>query len=346
MDAPARIIDANANRCREGLRTLEDVARFALNDPDLTGELKAIRHALGAALAALPLSPAALLAARDTPEDVGTALTAPGERDRAGLAGVAGAGASRAGEALRVIEETAKALGCPGSAFEVLRYRLYEAHKRAASALLARAPQWRLCVLLTADLCAGRPPEAVARAAIEGGADCLQIREKAMPARRMLDLARRVIAIARPVGVPVIINDRADIALACGADGVHLGQDDLSVAQARRVLGPGAIVGVSTSNIEQAVAAVADGASYCGCGSMFASGTKPKPDLAGPAYLRAYLADERTCGTPHLAIGGITPANAPELAAAGCRGVAVSAAVCSSPDPAGACRALLSALSG
>lgn len=345
MDAIARIIDANANRAREGLRTLEDIARFALDDADLSGRAKALRHRLRAAIEGLAIGSGALLGARDTPGDVGTAITTAGERDRRGLAHVGQAAAARASEALRAIEELAKTLGREGGApFEAMRYEVYELERLIVGGVLARPGQWALCVILTGELCRGRAVENVARRAIEGGADCLQVREKALGARAFVEVARRVVAAARPAGVPVIVNDRADVALAAGADGVHVGQGDLSIADARRVLGAAAIVGVSTSSMDDAARAIDDGASYCGLGSMFASSTKPKPTLAGVAYLRAYLGDERARGVPHLAIGGITPANAGELAAAGCRGVAVSGAVCRADDPARVCRALVDAL--
>lgn len=344
MDVLSRMIDANANRCREGVRALEDVARFALDDAAACAEAKAIRHDLRAALDALPVARSALVGARDTSGDVGTAVTTGGERSRSGLADIAAAGAARAGEALRVIEESAKTLGADGSPFEALRYRVYELERAVVGSLLARAPQWALCVIVSRDLCAGREPEDVVGEAIDGGADCIQVREKTLGGRAFAEIARRVVAAARPRGVAVIVNDRADVALAAGADGVHLGQGDLSVADARRVLGAGAIVGVSTTSMTEARSAVDAGASYCGCGAMFATQTKASPNVVGPAYLRAYLAGERTAAVPHLAIGGVTPANVKELAAAGCRGVAVSRAVCAADDPAGVCRALRGAL--
>jgi thiamine-phosphate pyrophosphorylase len=157
----------------------------------------------------------------------------------------------------------------------------------------------------------------------------------------------------------VVVNDRLDVALACGADGVHLGQDDLSVRDARRVIAAsmekggarvalgarGALlVGASTHSLDEARAAVEAGADVCGVGAMFATGTKPSVAPSGLPYLRAYLAAHGR--VPHLAIGGITPANVRELAAAGCRGVAVSGTVCGADDPAAVVRALRSALEG
>lgn len=344
MDPSARIIDASFNRAREGLRVMEDLARFALDDRPATESLKQLRHALAQAVSALPIGPAALVGARDVPGDVGTAVTTASERTRRGRVDVCKAAAARAGEALRSLEETAKTTGAAGSGFERLRYRVYDLEKRLLERLLATGDQWRLCVLLTESRCAHHPWLDVARRAIDGGADCIQLREKTLESGALLDRARRLVEIGRRAGVAVIINDRADIATLSGADGVHVGQSDLSVDDARRIAGRGALVGVSTARPEQARAAVAAGASYCGLGPMFASTTKAKPERAGPGYLRAYLADPATRAIPHLAISGITPDNAGRLASAGCRGIAVSAAVCGAADPADACRRLLAAM--
>lgn len=347
MSPLARLIDANANRAREGLRVVEDLARFILNDPRLSADLKTIRHQLAAALEILPLDRGALLAWRDAHADVGTTLSTPAEADRDGLPAIAAAAAGRLAEALRAIEESAKALGSPqaAAAVEQLRYRAYDATAGVERALgTGRARQWRLCVLLTESLCTHHPWLHVAELAIEGGADCLQLREKDLSTAELTARARELVALARPHAVSVIINDRVDVALAAGADGVHLGQTDMTVRDARRIAGNSLLIGVSTANLDQARAAAAAGADSCGLGPMFPSPTKPKPTLAGPAYLRAYLADPACARLPHLAISGITPDNLGELTAAGCRGVAVSAAVCTAPDPQATCSALRSRL--
>ena len=343
MSAEARILDANANRAREALRVMEDVARFALDDPRLTAELKTLRHDLRAALAALPEG--WLEANRDTAGDVGTTISGSGETERAGLADVATAAGKRLGEALRVIEETAKTVSPPmAQQVEAIRYRVYAVE----SGLLGRlgtglARQWRVCVVLTESLCS-RPWEDVVRAAIDGGADCIQIREKNMGGADLATRTEQVVAMARPAGVSVIVNDRPDIALARGADGVHLGPDDVTVADTRRLAGRGLIVGVSTRHIDEASAAVNAGADYCGVGTMYATGTKPGVEPTGPGYLQAFV--ERFPEMPHLAIGGITPDNIARLVAAGARGVAVSSAVCSAAHPDRVVASLREALHG
>jgi thiamine-phosphate pyrophosphorylase len=147
--------------------------------------------------------------------------------------------------------------------------------------------------------------------------------------------------MVRPHGASLIVNDRTDIALMGAAHGVHLGQEDARVAEARGLAGARLAIGVSTENLEQARRAALDGADYCGVGPMFPSTTKDKPRLAGPECLREYLADPLASSRPHLAIGGITPDNIDQLVRVGCRGVAVSAAVCSAPQPDEAVAALL-----
>ncbi len=356
----ARIIDANANRAREGLRVMEDLARFALDDADLCARLKDVRHGLRDAidsLASFGVDRGMLLASRDTPGDVGASIATPGERVRTGMRSIALAAASRTAEALRAIEECAKGIeraghegargDPPHARIEAWRYRVYEIEKRLGLALTDGAcPQWRLCVLLTESLCANHPWERVAELAIEGGADCLQLREKELDGAELLRRARRLVEIARRADrrVSVVINDRPDIALLSAADGVHLGQTDLSISDARTLAGFRLLIGVSTTNREQARAAVHAGADCCGCGPMFPTTTKHKPTLAGASYLREYLGDPITSTRPHLAIGGITPANIGELVDVGCRGVAVSGAVCAASDPRSVCEMLVRAL--
>jgi thiamine-phosphate pyrophosphorylase len=338
----ARLVDANANRAREGLRVLEDLARFVLGRADLAAPFKSLRHDLTAALQRLP---APLVPNRDTPGDTGTAPSPRGYA-RAGLPDVADAAASRVAEALRCLEEAAKTLGPPdlSRALESLRYRAYDAAQQLALALGSRRRrQFRLCVLLTESLCR-LPWLDTARLCADAGADCLQLREKTLGDRELLRRARDLVALARPRGVSVIVNDRPDVAALADADGVHLGQSDLSVGDARRLVGATLLIGVSTGRADQARAARDAGADYCGVGPMFPSSTKDKPRLAGPDYLRDYLADPATRDLPHLAIGGITPDNIASLVALGCRGVAVSSAVCAAEQPGEVCRRLLLSL--
>lgn len=346
MNPLHRIIDANANRAREALRVMEDVARFGLDDAALCERLKLLRHGLRGALDQPSLDPLVLLASRDVDCDEGRTIKTDSERARTGLRDIAAAAAARLTEALRSIEEAAKGVGADASPVETLRYRAYEAGQSLLLSLpIGRCPRWRLCVLITEQVCHA-PWEGVAAAAIRGGADCLQLREKELDGGELLARARALVGLARRSGRPVhvIINDRPDIALIAGADGVHLGQTDLPIAAARAFAGSRLLIGVSTSSIAQARAAVRSGADSCGVGPMFPTTTKHKPTISGPEYLREYLADPVLSACPHLAIGGINRGNIAQLAAVGCRGIAVSSAVCAAPNPEAVCRELLAGL--
>jgi thiamine-phosphate pyrophosphorylase len=333
-----RIIDANSNRAREALRVMEEAARFVLDDAPLTADLKTLRHDLVAVVD--PLLAAG--ADRDVPGDVGTSIATAGERTRAGVASVARAAGRRLGEALRAIEEYAKTIdAAAAAAVEALRYRGYELEQRLLAALGAeRRPPWRVCVILGEASCAGRRWRDVAEAVAGAAPDCIQVREPGLDDGALLARVREVVDLARGRSA-VIVNDRPDVALLAGADGVHLGQTDLPCAEVRRLAGRPLIVGVSTSRLAEARQAHADGADYCGVGPMFPSTTKDKPVIVGADYLREYVA---WGALPHLAIGGITPDNVHELVAAGAQGVAVSAAVCAADDPASAIERLREAL--
>lgn len=342
MHGALRIIDAAFNRAREALRTLEDIARFSLDDARLTEQAKSLRHDLTGALAAV--DPARRLASRDTPGDVGTAIKASGEFDRPTLDDVAAAAGGRLTEALRSLEEASKCVeGADARAIERVRYAAYSLERDVRLQLAGgRAPQWALCVLITQALCTHLPWDEVARRALEGGADCLQLREKSLEGGLLVRRAEQLVHLARPFGAAVIVNDRADVAMLAGATGVHVGREDLSVEQVRRLAGTSLLVGVSTASAEEAAAARRAGADYCGIGPMFPTTTKHKPVIAGPGALKACLAMPGTL--PHLAIGGITPETIGTLVAAGVRGVAVSSCVCGSPAPEETCRRLRAAL--
>ncbi|MBE3071319.1 MAG: thiamine phosphate synthase [Planctomycetes bacterium] len=333
-----RILDANANRAREALRVAEEAARFDLERPDLAEAFKRLRHDLRAALGRL--DGRALLRARDTAGDVGTVLSTEAERTRGGTADVARAALKRLTESLRAIEEYGKVVDAAvAAAVEQLRYRAYDLEKRfeEAAAPAGRLAAGGVCVLLTESLCR-RPWDEVLRGALAGGAAAVQIREKAMPDAARLARARRAGRAAHEAGALVIINDRPDLAVLAAADGVHVGQDDLAPHEARRIVGPGRIVGCSTHSLPQALAAAEAGADYIGCGPMFQSTTKPQEVIPGPALCAEVTA---RVGLPVMAIGGITPETAPEVLAAGARWLAVSSAVCGADDPEAATRRLV-----
>jgi thiamine-phosphate pyrophosphorylase len=338
-----RIIDANANRAREALRVMEEAARFLLDDRALTEALKTLRHDVTGMLAEGAFEGLdGVELSRDTPGDVGTGLSTEGEMTRATAGDAVIAAGKRLGEALRAIEEYSKTVDVDLAATaRRLRYAGYDLELRLDRALgSGRARQWGVCVLLSSDVCAGRDWLEVAGAVADAEPDCIQLREKTLDDAELLARTERLLGRVRP-GTAVVVNDRPDVALVAGAHGVHLGQTDLPCRRVREMAGRRLLVGVSTSTLAEAEAALRDGADYCGVGPMFATTTKRKDRIAGPAALRAYVAWGRL---PHLAIGGITPENVDQLTAVGGRGIAVSAAVCGADDPAAVVRALKAAL--
>jgi thiamine-phosphate diphosphorylase len=190
-------------------------------------------------------------------------------------------------------------------------------------------PDWSLCVI-TRRGAPGRDHLDIARAALRGGARLIQLRDKEMSGRALLEAARRLADLAHGHGGVLIVNDRLDVALAAGADGVHLGEEDLPIAAARRVLGDEAIIGASVANAQQAAEAEAAGATYVSVGSVFPTGSKA--DAGEPIGLAAVREVKRKVRLPVLAIGGISRDNVTEVIRAGADGVAVISAVASADD--------------
>jgi thiamine-phosphate pyrophosphorylase len=336
-----RAIDANGNRAREAVRVLEDYVRFVLDDQHLTERCKALRHAIAAALAHIPKLDR--LAARETQADVGTHVSVPTEVRRASDADLVGANFGRLQEALRSLEEFGKRISPQLAAqLEQLRYQTYTLERAMAITdssrdRLARA---RLYVLLDGratveEFCR------LARVLVESGVHLMQLRDKRLDDRTLLERAHLLRLITRDGGTLFIMNDRPDLAVLADADGVHVGQEELSVKDARTLIGPRRLIGVSTHSIAQARQAVLDGADYLGVGPTFPSGTKQFEHFPGLEFVRA-VAQEITL--PAFAIGGITIDNLPQVLDAGLPRVAVSGAVTTATDPATTVRTLLEML--
>ena len=187
-----------------------------------------------------------------------------------------------------------------------------------------------LYVVLDRAVARGRDLLELLAAAIAGGCRMVQLREKEWPSGRLLPVAERLRARCAADGVTFIVNDRVDLAVAVGADGVHLGQDDLPARLARPLLRPGMILGISTHNVDQARTALADGADYVAVGSMFATRSKAEFELVGPELIRKLRGEIRV---PLIGIGGITHDNVQQVVRAGADGVAVISAVVAADDP-------------
>ncbi len=182
----------------------------------------------------------------------------------------------------------------------------------------------------------------IVRAALRGGAHVIQLRDKDASARDMIALGQALLPLTRDAGVPLIVNDRIDVALALDADGVHVGQDDIPAGIAREIIGPDRILGVSAATVEQAQQAERAGATYLGVGDIF--GTPSKPDAGAPIGLAALAEIVQAVRLPVLGIGGITVANAASVVRTGAVGVAVISAVIGAVDPEAATRALCEAV--
>ncbi len=204
---------------------------------------------------------------------------------------------------------------------------------------MARFSEAGLYLVTSASLSNGRSTVDIVKAALEGGVKLIQLREKELPVRQLVDLAGEVRALTAAADALLIVNDRVDVALAVGADGVHLGQDDLPVAEARRIA-PDLIIGASTHSLEEALRAEADGASYINIGPLFPTGTKPDWNDAclGVEGLKAIAPAVRG---PFTVMGGIKRHHIPELVAAGARTIALVTAVTAADDPCAATRELL-----
>lgn len=335
--AALRIFDAAANRAGEALRVVEDYVRFVLDNPFLLRLCKEMRHELTAVVGAIPLSER--LAARDTLQDVGTGVSTTAEMTRRDLRDVAGANLRRLQESLRSLEEYAKLLdpnvaaGC-----EQLRYRSYTLQQTfvAASSPAGKLAKAQIYVLIDG----AASPEAFAqrvRTLVDGGVDVLQLRDKKLDDRTLVARGRLLRELTRGTATTFIMNDRPDLALLTDADGVHVGQEELTVHDARRIVGPNRIVGVSTHSLEQARQAVLDGADYLGVGPTFPSTTKSFAEFPGLEFVRSVAAEIRL---PAFAIGGITLDNVGDVARAGLRRVAVSGAIASAQDPVAAIQLL------
>jgi thiamine-phosphate pyrophosphorylase len=331
--AICRILDANLDRAREGLRIIEEWCRFGLNQGQLTEECKSLRQALAG------WHQAELWNARDTANDVGTALTHPQEEARSDITQLLRVNFCRVQEALRVLEEYGK-LYRPEMAADCkqIRYRVYGLESsllgRQRHQQMARSPLY----LVTA------PVENLlgqVESALQGGLTLVQYRDKETDDAIRLPNALRLKQICHQYGALFIMNDRVDLAIAVDADGVHLGQQDMPIAVARQLLGSQKIIGRSTTNPDEMKRAIAEGADYIGVGPVHETPTKAGKAAAGLEYVR-YAAAHAT--VPWFAIGGIDAENVQPIVAAGAQRVAVVRSIMAAEQPRAVTQYLLSQL--
>lgn len=310
-----RVIDANLNRASEGLRVLEDAIRFFMNNQALTEESKNLRHLL-AKISADLLGREQLIMARDSLQDVGSNLQ---EEKREKVDALIEANFKRVEEALRSLEEYGKLI-FPfwGEKFRSLRFQVYNLEKKTRLSFKKKLN----LTLYAITPCSLSEEELLFRTAqvVKGGATVIQLREKLLPTRDFLSRAVKLKKIIPP-SVAFIINDRIDIALACDAHGVHLGQDDIPLTYARKILGEDKVIGVSTHTLADAKVAQAEGADYVAIGPVFPTSTKTDAFEPVGCELVSQVKNEVTI--PVVAIGGISRENVQTVLATGVDGVAV-----------------------
>lgn len=330
-----RILDANANRAGEGLRTLEESARFILDDLGLTDRLKTHRHDLAIAMGRW--NRLQLIDSRDTPGDVGTHVTTETEHLRADFSSVIAAATTRTQQALRCLEEYGKTTDPNFAAsIESVRYQCYatfrelELKMASVNVRSRKIREARLYALIACEPDGERLQNRILEL-VDAGVDVIQLRDSSVDDRTLYEQARLGAAIAKQRGVLWIINDRADIAVASDADGVHVGQEEVPVDAVRRVVGRERLIGLSTHDIEQVREATQTTADYIGCGPTFPGKTKSFKHFPGCEFLKEVSDAERTndLNLPAFAIGGIGIDNIEQVIQAGIGRVAVTGTLAS-----------------
>lgn len=344
-DHTLRIIDASLNRIGEGLRLLEDLARLMLNNAVLTQQLKNMRHEI--VKVDWPRQKQ-LLQARDSENDVGIDMEVPGEEKQREIPEMVVANARRVQESLRVMEEMAKApdLGLDPEKFQQARFAIYTIEKALLSKVLRQDKLKRLSglyVIIDTQTLRGRSHVEVASQAIRGGAKVIQLRDEEHNKKELLSIAQELRNLCAAQDVLFIVNNYLDIALAVEVDGLHVGQDDLPVNVARRLLPMDKILGCSARTVDKAVMAQSEGADYIAVGAIYPTPSKETAEVVGPERLKQV---RQAVALSLVAIGGINKENLREVLAAGADSVAVISAVLGAENVEVASRQMVAIIEG
>ena len=317
-----RVIDVNLNRASEGLRVIEDGVRFILDDSSLTKKVKELRHSLIKAIKVVPgFDEKKLISCRNSGKDVGAKLE---EKPRGKVKELIRANFRRVQEAQRSLEEFGKLLSpLLGQQFKRLRFQTYSLEKQVEMRL-RKELNLSLYAITDSSMIEEEDFEKRIKEIAANGATLVQLREKTLPLRAFLKKACSMRRIIHPP-LLFIVNDRIDIAIASGADGLHVGQEDLPILMARQILGEDKIIGISTHSIEQARQAEKEGADYLAIGPIFA--TRSKPEAGPPKGTKIISQIKEVVSIPVVAIGGINLDNVEETLKAGADGVAVMSAI-------------------
>ncbi len=327
-----RIIDVENNRVTEGLRVLEDMARLACEEPEITTELKAIRTK--AAVLTNPFQ-AQMLAERDSENDPGLAISQTlGQDGKNDPREMVRANFKRVQEGLRSLEEHLKILNHYQTAkeFEILRYQVYQLEKQfiLPPAVFRRFPVTDFYAITASEYSLGRTNCDVVRQLLDADIKLIQYREKELPMAQKYRECLEIRELTALHGAAFIVNDDLHLAMAVGADGVHLGQDDLPVEAARQLLPAHMLIGLSTHSPEQACRAVRAGVDYIGVGPIFRTFTKKNVcDPVGLEYLDYVTANLEL---PFVAIGGIKQHNIGEIVRHGAQCIALVTEIVGAPD--------------
>ena len=319
-----RLLDANLNRAREGLRVIEDWCRFGLNDSELSAQCKSMRQTLG------QWHRPEFRQARDTAGDVGTGITHPQEAIRSDIKAVLQANLCRVEESLRVLEEYGKVYESHmGAVMKQLRYQTYQLDHAIMNPIQSRHDKLKAAQLYLVTNPSATLLETV-EAALQGGLTLVQYRDKVEDDDIRYRRAVALKSLCHRYNALFIVNDRIDLAVAVDADGVHLGQHDLPYAFARKMLGPNKIIGRSTTNPDEFALALADEPDYLGVGPVHETPTKAGKAAAGYDYVKYAAAH---CGIPWFAIGGIDMDNVKAAIEAGAKRVSVVRAIMDAKEP-------------
>ncbi len=322
-----RITDANLNRATEALRVLEEIARFELNDKEMSKEYKNMRHSL---CTFFDKQYNELINSRDTKNDVGVDILNPTKEmiGQKNLDMIFRSNSKRLQQALRVLNEYAN---LP----DKYRYKSYTLEKTMDEKIKMDIKKYLLkdkkLYLVTNSDNFNSDEEFLDRVAlaIKSGVSIVQLREKTKPAAKIIEYGRVIRQITSEYGALFIVNDRIDLAQILNADGVHLGQDDIDIKSARKILGEKMIIGISTHKEQDALEAVQNGADYIGVGPVYKTPTKPKREAAGLEYLRWAA---QNVNIPFYAIGAIDSNTIDEVISNGAKRVAVVRAIMNSQN--------------
>ncbi len=320
-----RIIDANINRTGEGLRVLEEYARLALNNTGITQQLKDLRHKLLHIDEDLQKQ---LLHSRNSAEDVGSTMDVSGEVNTRDNSQIVIANSRRVQESLRVLEELSKTpdIKLDSEIFRRGRFEVYTLEKELLGCLMRQDKIKKikdLYVIIDTEWLKGRNIQDITSQAIKGGAEVIQLRCKNGSTRDFLMTAESLKVICSEKEIPFIINDSLEVALACRADGLHIGHDDIPVKVAKKLIPVDMVLGVSARTLDEAKIAIKEGADYLGVGAVFATSTKDSKAIG----LDNFKKIKEAVDIPVVAIGGINKENIKLVMDAGADAAAVISAV-------------------